>query len=229
MSYPRAMTTYDGQVQPGQPAQHTGSSRIEIGKLAVDRTMSNNCYLLVDRSTGERLLIDPAAEPEVISASYGDSFDRIVVTHQHWDHHRALAAVVRANPAVPVHAGRADAAAITEQTGIEVTHPLDHGDHIPLGQVELAVIGLVGHTPGSIALLHEDPEGHPHLFTGDSLFPGGPGKTAGPEEFGQLMDHLQERVFDRLPDDTHIYPGHGNDSTVGTERPAIPEWRARGW
>jgi glyoxylase-like metal-dependent hydrolase (beta-lactamase superfamily II) len=80
-----------------------------------------------------------------------------------------------------------------------------------------------------VALLYDDRDGHPHLFTGDSLFPGGPGRTTSPEDFTSLMNDLEEKVFGRLPDDTWFYPGHGNDSTLGAERAAIPEWRARGW
>lgn len=223
------MTSYTGNVQPGDPAQFTESSLLTIGKLAVDEKMSNNCYLLVDRSTSAKLLIDPAADAEAIIAAFGDTFAGIVVTHQHWDHHRALAALAEKSPGTPVYAGRADAAAINEQTGVEVTHPVRHGDIITLGDQELAVLGLAGHTPGSIALLHTDPANHPHLFTGDSLFPGGPGKTAGPPEFEQLMADLQSKVFDTLPDDTDFHPGHGDDSTLGAERASIPEWLARGW
>ncbi|HYF72711.1 MAG TPA: MBL fold metallo-hydrolase, partial [Nocardioides sp.] len=89
---------------------------------------------------------------------------------------------------------------------------------------------LAGHTPGSIALLYEDPEGHPHLFTGDSLFPGGVGNTFGDEAaFAQLIDEVETKVFQRLPDDTWFYPGHGDDSTLGAERPSLAEWRTRGW
>jgi glyoxylase-like metal-dependent hydrolase (beta-lactamase superfamily II) len=94
------------------------------------------------------------------------------------------------------------------------------------------VIHLRGHTPGSVALYY-DAEGalsaSPHLFTGDSLFPGGPGKTGNPKDFAQLMDDLEARVFGPLPDATWVYPGHGSDTTLGTERPHLAEWRARGW
>ena len=104
------------------------------------------------------------------------------------------------------------------------------GDTVKVGQVTLEVIHLRGHTPGSIALLYRDPGGHPHLFTGDSLFPGGVGNTFGnPDNFRSLLDDVETKLFDRLPDETWFYPGHGNDSTLGKERPAIPEWRARGW
>ena len=98
-----------------------------------------------------------------------------------------------------------------------------------MGQARLEVIHLVGHTPGSVALLYDDPAGHGHLFTGDSLFPGGVGKTSGPEAFESLVDDVSRKIFDRLPDDTWFYPGHGKDSTLGAERPSLPEWRARGW
>jgi glyoxylase-like metal-dependent hydrolase (beta-lactamase superfamily II) len=110
-----------------------------------------------------------------------------------------------------------------------VTQTLTDGDTVRVGDAELEVIHLVGHTPGSIALLYRDQAGHPHLFTGDSLFPGGPGRTANPEDFDSLMTDLETKIFGQLPDDTWFYPGHGNDSTLGKERPSIAEWRARGW
>ena len=95
------------------------------------------------------------------------------------------------------------------------------------------MIHLRGHTPGSIALCYDaggELAGTPHLFTGDSLFPGGPGNTEqDPQRFTQLMDDLEERVFARLPDGTWVYPGHGNDTVLGAERPHTAEWRARGW
>jgi glyoxylase-like metal-dependent hydrolase (beta-lactamase superfamily II) len=94
--------------------------------------------------------------------------------------------------------------------------------------VPLEVVHLRGHTPGSIALVYRGDDGQ-HLFTGDSLFPGGPGKTWSPDDFVSLMDDLEERVFAELPDETWVYPGHGDDTTVGNERSSLPEWRARGW
>ena len=90
------------------------------------------------------------------------------------------------------------------------------------------MIGLVGHTPGSIALAYTG-GGVPHLFTGDSLFPGGPGKTHVEEDFTSLMDDLERKVFDVFGDDTVVHPGHGDDTTLGAERPHLTEWRARGW
>ena len=99
-----------------------------------------------------------------------------------------------------------------------------------VGDCALEVIHLVGHTPGSIALLYRDPDGTAHLFTGDSLFPGGVGNTERtPDGFTSLINDVERKLFDRLPDDTWFYPGHGKDSTLGAERPHLAEWRARGW
>ena len=107
---------------------------------------------------------------------------------------------------------------------------MKQGDTVPVGDCTLEVIALAGHTPGSIALLYDDPNGHPHLFTGDSLFPGGVGNTFGDEAaFAQLIDEVSTKIFDRLPDETWFYPGHGNDSVLGNERPHLQEWRKRGW
>ena len=98
------------------------------------------------------------------------------------------------------------------------------------GQVTLEVIHLRGHTPGSVALVYRDPAGHPHVFTGDSLFPGGVGNTQSDAgRFASLIDDVEHRLMDPLPDDAWVYPGHGADTTIGAERPSLPTWRARGW
>ncbi len=226
------MASYDGQVTTGGDAQSRELEHLRITKVAVDEEMSNNAYLLRCRATGEQVLVDAAAEPETLLALVGDGgLTTVVTTHQHWDHHRALRAVVEATGAAVV-AGAPDAAAITEQTGVEVTRTVQQGDTVAVGSCTLEVIALAGHTPGSIALLYTDPstDGHPHLFTGDSLFPGGVGNTFGDEAaFVQLIDEVETKVFQRLPDQTWFYPGHGGDSTLGAERASLPEWRARGW
>ena len=224
------MVTYTGAVRPGDEAQTRELGRLSITKVAVDEQMSNNCYLLRCRETGEQLLVDAAAEaPRLLELIGAGGLATVVTTHQHWDHHRALREVVEATGATVV-AGAPDAAAITEQTGVGVDRAVDQDDRVQVGSCELAVIRLTGHTPGSIALLHEDPDGHPHLFTGDSLFPGGVGNTFGDEAaFRQLVDDVETRILDRLPDDTRFDPGHGDDSTLGAERPHLPEWRERGW
>jgi glyoxylase-like metal-dependent hydrolase (beta-lactamase superfamily II) len=106
---------------------------------------------------------------------------------------------------------------------------VEHGDTVSVGDCTLEVIHLRGHTPGSIALLYRDPAGPAHLFTGDALFPGGIGRTTRPEDFKSLINDVESRIFNVLPDDTWFYPGHGDDSTLGAERPKLKEWRERGW
>jgi glyoxylase-like metal-dependent hydrolase (beta-lactamase superfamily II) len=224
------MVTYTGEVEPGGSPDVRELGALTITKLAVDQQMSNNCYLLRCRATGDQVLIDAAAEPDRLLPLLGEAgLSSVVTTHQHWDHHRALADVVAATRAEVV-AGAPDAAAITEQTGVPVAREVRQGDTVAVGDCRLEVITLAGHTPGSIALLYDDPNGHPHLFTGDSLFPGGVGNTFGDEAaFVQLIDDVETKVFQRLPDETWFYPGHGNDSTIGAERPHLAEWRARGY
>ncbi|HET9499742.1 MAG TPA: MBL fold metallo-hydrolase [Marmoricola sp.] len=201
-----------------------------ITKVAVDDAMSNNCYLLRCRATDQQVLVDAADDASTLLQLVGDAgLGTVVTTHQHWDHHRALADVVAATGAVVV-AGEPDADAITEQTGVPVDDRVRDGDTVEFGECRLQVIHLVGHTPGSIALLYDDPQGTPHLFTGDSLFPGGVGNTFGDAAaFRTLLDDVSAKLFDRLPDETWFYPGHGGDSTLGEQRPHLSEWRERGW
>lgn len=219
-----------GHVTPGFPPHVRELPGLTLTKLAVDPEMSNNVYLLRCRATGERLMVDAAAEPERLLELLGDDgLAGVVTTHQHWDHHRALAAVVDATGAT-TYAGAPDADAVTEQTGVRIDRRLEHGDTVTFGEVTLGVIALAGHTPGSVALVHDDGSGAPHLWTGDSLFPGGVGSTFGDAAaFQQLLGEVETKVFGTLPDATTFYPGHGDDSTLGDERPSLADWRERGW
>ncbi|MEU3093911.1 MBL fold metallo-hydrolase [Streptomyces sp. NPDC006967] len=215
--------TYSGRVTVGGPADVHELKDLMITKVAVG-PMDNNAYLLRCRATDEQLLIDAANDAETLLGTIGDDgVASVVTTHRHGDHWQALAEVVAATGA-RTHAGRDDADGIPVPTDVLV----DDGDTIRVGQVELTARHLVGHTPGSIVLVYDDPHGHPHVFTGDCLFPGGPGRTTRPEDFQSLMSGLEEKVF-TLPDETWFYPGHGNDSSLGAERPHLREWRARGW
>jgi glyoxylase-like metal-dependent hydrolase (beta-lactamase superfamily II) len=216
--------SYTGSVTPGGPAAQRRLDALTITKLSVGGQWDNNAYLLRCNETGAQLLIDAANDADRLIELVGGRLDAVVTTHQHGDHWQALAEVVEATGA-HTYAGRLDADGIPVPTDTLV----DDNDTIHFGRIDLEAIHLVGHTPGSIALLYRDPAGHPHLFTGDCLFPGGPGRTTNPTDFGSLMGGLEEKVFDRLSDDTWFYPGHGNDSTLGKERSSIPEWRARGW
>lgn len=218
------MTTYHGNVRVGGPADVRELTELVISKVAVG-PYDNNAYLLRCRETDEQLLVDAANEaPTLLQLIGDDGLARVVTTHRHADHWQALATVVSATGARTA-AHPLDAEAIP----VPSADLLDDGATVPVGAVELRVIHLLGHTPGSVALLYDDPKGRPHLFTGDSLFPGGPGKTTNPTDFTSLMDDLEAKVFGALPDETWVYPGHGRDTTLGTERPSIPEWRARGW
>ncbi len=216
--------TYSGAVKVGGPADVHELQDLMITKVAVG-PMNNNAYLLRCRATDEQLLIDAANDARTLITLIGDDgIASVVTTHQHGDHWQALAEVVAATGA-RTYAGRDDAEGIPVPTDV----PMDDGGTIRVGRVELTARHLVGHTPGSIALVYDDPHGHPHVFTGDCLFPGGPGRTTRPAEFNSLMGDLETKVFDVLPDETWVCPGHGNDTTLGTERPHLAEWRARGW
>ena len=215
---------YHGNVTVGGPPDVRELPALVITKVAVG-PYDNNAYLLRCRNTGEQLLIDAANEPETLIRLVNGSLAAVVTTHQHGDHWQALAELVTATRA-HTYAGRLDAEAIPVPTDTLV----DDGDTIRVGDVELRATHLVGHTPGSIALLYDDPKGHPHLFTGDCLFPGGVGNTQkDPDRFASLYGDVVTKVFDRLPDETWVYPGHGKDTTLGDERPHLAEWKARGW
>jgi glyoxylase-like metal-dependent hydrolase (beta-lactamase superfamily II) len=222
-----------GEAVPGGPARERTLGRLTLTKVAVDPEMSNNCYLLHCADTDEVVLIDAAAEPERLLELIGErSLTSVVTTHQHWDHHRALAAVTAAHPGASVVAGTPDADAIEEQTGVRVDRRVGEGDKVAVGTCDLLVVPVAGHTPGSIALLLDDREvsPHPHLFTGDSLFPGGVGATFGDADaFTQLIGEVETKIFGRLPDETQFHPGHGSDGVLGDERPHLAEWRSRGW
>ncbi|TML30676.1 MAG: MBL fold metallo-hydrolase [Actinobacteria bacterium] len=215
---------YTGHVSPGGPAAVRDLPDLTITKLSVGPA-DNNAYLLRCVRTGTQVLIDAAAEPSRILSLVGaGGLATVVTTHRHADHWQALAPVVVATGAQAV-AHRLDAAALPVPVSA-----VEDGSAVPVGDCALEVIHLVGHTPGSIALLYRDPAGPPHLFTGDSLFPGGVGNTFGSAaNFRSLLHDVETKLFDRLPDETWFYPGHGDDSTLGRERPSLPEWRARGW
>jgi glyoxylase-like metal-dependent hydrolase (beta-lactamase superfamily II) len=218
--------SYTGNVEVGGPMDVRRLPGLTIAKLAVG-PMSNNAYLLRCTQTDEGLLIDAANEAarlrELVRLD-GPPVSAILTTHRHADHWQALAEAVSDADAA-VYAGEEDA----DELPVAVDERLSHGDTLTVGDASLEVIALRGHTPGSVAVLYRDPEGTPHLFTGDSLFPGGVGKTMSDEDFTSLINDVEERVFATLPDETWFYPGHGNDSTLGAERPHLAEWRERGW
>lgn len=217
--------TYSGAVRVGGPADVHELKDLMISKVAVG-PMDNNAYLLRCRATGAQLLVDAANDAETLLTLIGDDgISAVVTTHRHGDHWQALAQVVSATGAT-TYAGAYDVEGIPVATDV----PVEDGDTIRVGEVELTARRLVGHTPGSIALVYDDPHGHPHLFSGDCLFPGGVGNTwKDPEAFASLLHDVETKLFAALPDETWVYPGHGKDTTLGDERPHLPEWRERGW
>ena len=218
---------YEPEVTPGGPSSVRELTRATIRKMSVSQ-MHNNVYLLTCGATGEQLLVDAADDPERCLALVAEGtgrLDHLVTTHQHWDHVRALREVAAATGA-RTYAGAPDADALPVPPDVR----LEHGDTITVGELRVDVVRLTGHTPGSVALAYDDPDGHVHLFTGDSLFPGGVGNTKLPgQSFDSLYADVVSRVFDVYDDDTWVYPGHGGDTTLGAERPHLGEWKERGW
>lgn len=217
--------TYSGTVKVGGPADVHELRDLMISKVAVG-PMDNNAYLLRCRATDQQLLIDAASEPATLLRLIGgDGIAAVVTTHRHGDHWQALAEVVEATGA-RTYAGSEDAEGIPVATDV----PVSDGDTVEFGHISLTARHLVGHTPGSIALIYDDPHGHPHVFTGDCLFPGGVGNThKDSAAFARLIDDVETKIFAPLPDEAWVYPGHGNDTTLGAERPHLQEWRTRGW
>jgi glyoxylase-like metal-dependent hydrolase (beta-lactamase superfamily II) len=218
---------YTGHVESGSAARRTlpGAS---IVKTSVG-PMDNNAYLVTCSATGETLLIDAANDADTLIElvrTYAPKVSLIVTSHQHFDHWQALEAVVRATGA-PTAAHELDA----DPLPVTPDRLLAGGDTIQIGELTFDVIHLRGHTPGSVALALDGAAagGITQLFTGDCLFPGGVGKTWQPGDFEQLIEDVSTRVFDRFGDDTVVYPGHGDDTTLGAERPHLAEWRERGW
>lgn len=218
---------YTGHVESGSAARRNlpGAS---IVKASVG-PMDNNAYLITCSQSGQTLLVDAANDAPVLLdliERYAPSLALIVTTHQHGDHWQALAEVTSATGA-PTAAHQLDA----EPLPVTPDRILADGDTVEIGELTFDVIHLQGHTEGSVALALRGPAAGDavQLFTGDCLFPGGPGRTTRPEEFESLISGLETKVFDRYGDDTVVYPGHGDDTTLGAERPHLGEWKERGW
>ncbi|MGO4586159.1 MBL fold metallo-hydrolase [Arthrobacter sp. 2RAF6] len=206
---------------------------ITIRRISVSE-MNNNVYLLTAKASGAQLLIDAADDLPAIKQMIEDSaadttatpkLALIATTHQHWDHVRALPGLVEATGA-KTSAGVDDADALP----VPVDVLLHHGDVGNFDGFDITAVHLRGHTPGSIAYVYMDPEGPAHIFSGDSLFPGGVGNTQNDAaRFTSLLNDVSERLFEAYPDDTVVHPGHGDPTTLGAERPHLAEWRERGW
>jgi glyoxylase-like metal-dependent hydrolase (beta-lactamase superfamily II) len=216
---------YTGHVEP-QTGARRDLSGASIVKVSVGQ-MDNNSYLVTCSQSGETLLIDAANDAEILLElieRFAPKLSLIVTSHQHPDHWMALEAVAKAT-GVPTAAHQLDA----EPLPIKPDRYLANGDNIKIGELSFDVIHLQGHTPGSVALALDGADDATHLFTGDCLFPGGVGKTWQEGDFEKLLGDVSSRVFDVYGDTTVVYPGHGDDTTLGAERPHLSEWKERGW
>ena len=186
--------------------------------------MDNNCYLLCE--DGQGLLIDAASHATDILAMADEAdvkITAVLTTHRHYDHTRALAEVLK-NTGAKHYAPFLDAPAIPAPADVE----LRDGDTIEFAGHSFPVCVLRGHTPGGACLVAEI-DGTTNLFVGDSLFPGGLGKTQSEGDFVRLFNDVKEKVFDVYPDDSIVWPGHGKPTTLGNERPDLDNWWDRRW
>lgn len=196
---------------------HYADDRVRVDKIVVG-PLDNNVFLLVCAATSQAVVIDAAADaPAIVEMAVGTAPQAVLTTHGHWDHVGAATAVGSALD-VPVYIGPEDKAMAKLPEALDLA-----AGKLPLGELELEIIATPGHTPGSRCIK----VGH-LIFTGDTLFPGGPGATQSPGDFETIMASLDDKLFTE-PDETMILPGHGLDTTIGAERPHVEKWRARGW
>jgi glyoxylase-like metal-dependent hydrolase (beta-lactamase superfamily II) len=199
---------------------HFQDAQAEITKVVVG-PMDNNVFVVRCRQTGDAVLLDAANEHEkLLELCERLNVRKVLETHGHWDHIQAVPAVRDAGYDVGVT--RADAGMLPSYDFL-----LEDDSVIEVGRLRLHTVLTPGHTPGSMCFRIE---GSPVLLAGDTLFPGGPGNTSFEGgDFDTIIRSIDDRLFSRLPDDTIVMPGHGDDTTIGTERPHLQEWADRGW
>jgi glyoxylase-like metal-dependent hydrolase (beta-lactamase superfamily II) len=198
---------------------HFEDADVRVDKLVVG-PFENNVFVVRSKRSGDAVLLDAANEHELlIEVSRATGVRRVLTTHGHFDHIQAVTAV--RNAGIDVGIASEDASMLPSY---DFTIPDD--EVITVGDLRLRTIHTPGHTPGSTCFLLE---GKPLLFSGDTLFPGGAGNTSFKNaSFDQIIESIDRRLF-TLPDDLLVLPGHGLDTTIGTERPHLDEWVARGW
>jgi glyoxylase-like metal-dependent hydrolase (beta-lactamase superfamily II) len=203
--------------QTQRPA-HYDTSTVRVDKVVVG-PYENNAYVVRDKASGDAVLIDAANEHELlIPLCQALGVRRVLTTHGHFDHIQAVVAARDAGLDVGVAAQ--DAAMLPSYDFV-----IGDGDVFEIGSLRLRAIHTPGHTAGSVSFLLD---GTPLLFTGDTLFPGGPGNTKLGGDFPTIIATIDHKMF-TLPPDTIVLPGHGLDTTIGTERPHLQEWVDRGW
>lgn len=198
---------------------HYSDGRAEIHKLVVG-PMDNNVFVLRCRETGDAVLLDAANEHEkLLDLCRTLHVRRVLETHGHWDHIQAVPQLRDAGYSVSVTAQ--DAAMLPSYDEV-----LDDESVVLVGRLRLRTILTPGHTPGSMCFRLD---GSPVLFSGDTLFPGGPGNTKFGGDFPTIIRSIEDRLFAQLDPDTIVLPGHGDDTTIGKELPHLQEWVDRGW
>ncbi|MDP1818271.1 MAG: MBL fold metallo-hydrolase [Acidimicrobiales bacterium] len=192
---------------------------IEIHEVVVG-PVDNNVYVLRCTDTGDAVLLDAANEHErLLELCQVLGVRRVLETHGHWDHIQAVTELRDAGYSVGVTS--ADAGMLPSYDEV-----LQDDEVVEVGRLKLRTIATPGHTPGSMCFRVE---GHPVLFRGDTLFPGGPGNTGFEGgHFPTIIESIDRRLF-TLPPDTLVLPGHGANTTIGAERPQLQEWIDRGW
>lgn len=211
-------TTY--HTGPDQPPVTIDLGDVIITKMSVG-DMDNNVYLIENR-LGDAVIVDAAAEADrIVEMASGKTVHAIITTHEHADHIGALETVSHVFPDARILATAATGASLP----VEPTGEIDDGKTLAFGDLQLEFIILRGHTPEGVAIVVKDS----HILTGDSLFPGGVGKTPSPQAFHLLFNDVRDRIFERFNDSTVIHPGHGDSTTVGEQRPHLSEWEGRGW
>ena len=199
------------------------TNELHLHQISVSE-MDNNCYLLIAGDQG--LLVDAADNAPAIldmAREAGVDITAVLTTHRHWDHVRALGEVLEATNAKH-YASFIDSPAIPEDVDVE----LREGDSIEFAGMKLPIIILRGHTPGGVALV-ATVDGVTNLFVGDSVFPGGLGRTTSEGDFVRLYKDVTKRLFEEFPDNAIIRPGHGKPTTLGEERPKLGDWWERRW
>jgi glyoxylase-like metal-dependent hydrolase (beta-lactamase superfamily II) len=199
---------------------HLSDTDLEVHKVVVG-PMDNNVFVLRCRHTGEAVLIDAANEHDrLLDLARALDVGRVIETHGHWDHIQAVPEMRDAGYSVGVSGP--DAGMLPSYDEL-----IGDDEVIEVGDLRLRTIHTPGHTPGSICFRVE---GKPILFSGDTLFPGGPGATKFEGgDFPTIIRSIEDRLFAALPPDTMVLPGHGDDTTIGTESPHLQEWVDRGW